>query len=104
MEGFLRIRLPPVLRRLITRLLAIIPAVIVTATMGQSGTAQLLILSQVIQLSFAVIPLVMFTSDKVKMGEFVNPRWIKICGWSLGVMIAALNAFLLWQTFAGSGS
>jgi len=81
--------------------------VIVTATMGQSGTAQLLILSQVIlsmQLSFAVIPLVMFTSDKLKMGEFVNPRWIKICGWSLGVMIAALNAFLLWQTFAGSGS
>ncbi|MGA8479101.1 MAG: divalent metal cation transporter [Chthoniobacterales bacterium] len=107
MEGFLRIRLPPVLRRLITRLLAIIPAVIVTATMGLSGTAQLLILSQVIlsmQLSFAVIPLVMFTSDKLKMGEFVNPRWIKICGWSLGVMIAALNAFLLWQTFAGSGS
>jgi manganese transport protein len=107
MEGFLRIRLPPVLRRLITRLLAIIPAVIVTATMGQSGTAQLLILSQVIlsmQLSFAVIPLVMFTSDKLKMGEFVNSRWIKICGWFLGVIIAALNAFLLWQTFAGSGS
>jgi manganese transport protein len=69
--------------------------------------AQLLILSQVIlsmQLSFAVIPLVMFTSDKLKMGEFVNPRWIKICGWSLGVMIAALNAFLLWRTFADSGS
>jgi manganese transport protein len=107
MEGFLRIRLPPVLRRLITRLLAIIPAVIVTATMGQSGTARLLILSQVIlsmQLSFAVIPLVMFTSDKLKMGEFVNSRWIKICGWSLGVMIAALNAFLLWQAFTGSGS
>src|SRR6266436_7366481 len=105
MEGFLRIRLRPVLRRLITRLLAIIPAVIVTATMGQSGTAQLLILSQVIlsmELSFAVIPLVMFTSDKLKMGEFVNPRWIKICGWSLGVMIAALNAFLLWQNFSGS--
>jgi NRAMP (natural resistance-associated macrophage protein) metal ion transporters len=105
MEGFLRLRLPPVLRRLITRLIAIIPAVIVTALMGESGTAQLLILSQVIlsmQLSFAVIPLVMFTSDKAKMGEFVNPRWLKIGGWILGIVIAALNAFLLWQTVAGS--
>jgi manganese transport protein len=105
MEGFLRLRLPPVLRRLITRLLAIVPAVIVNALMGESGTARLLILSQVIlsmQLSFAVIPLVMFTSDKLKMGEFANPRWIKISGWALGIVIAALNAFLLWQTFAGS--
>ena len=105
MEGFLRLRLPPVVRRLITRLLAIIPAVIVTALMGESGTAQLLILSQVIlslQLSFAVIPLVMFTSDKLKMGEFTNPLWMKISGWVLGIAIAALNAFLLWQTFTGS--
>jgi len=105
MEGFLRLRLPPVLRRLITRLIAIIPAVIVTALMGENGPAQLLILSQVIlsmQLSFAVIPLVMFTSDRAKMGEFVNPRWVKISGWVLGIMIAALNAFLLWQTFTGS--
>lgn len=105
MEGFLRLRLPPILRRLITRVLAIIPAVIVTALLGESGTAQLLILSQVIlsmQLSFAVIPLVMFTSDKKKMGEFVNPRWIKIGGWGLGIVIAVLNAFLLWQTFTGS--
>jgi manganese transport protein len=105
MEGFLRLRLPPVLRRLITRLLAIIPAVIVTALMGEHGTAQLLILSQVIlsmQLSFAVIPLVMFTSDKLKMGEFVNSRWIKISGWGLAIVIAVLNAFLLWQTFTGT--
>jgi len=105
MEGFLRLRLPPVVRRLITRLLAIIPAVIVTALMGESGTAQLLILSQVIlslQLSFAVIPLVMFTSDKLKMGQFTNPLWMKISGWVLGIAIAALNAFLLWQTFTGS--
>src|SRR5882762_9325293 len=105
MEGFLHLRLPPVLRRLITRLIAIIPAVIVTALLGENGTAQLLILSQVIlsmQLSFAVIPLVMFTSDKAKMGEFVNPRWVKIIGWVLGIVIAALNAFLLWQTFTGS--
>jgi manganese transport protein len=105
MEGFLRLRLPPVLRRLITRLIAIIPAVIVTALLGENGTAQLLILSQVIlsmQLSFAVIPLVMFTSDKVKMGEFVNPGWIKIGGWFLAIVIAVLNAYLLWQNFTGS--
>jgi manganese transport protein len=104
MEGFLRLRLPPFLRRLITRLIAIIPAVIVTALMGESGTAQLLILSQVIlsmQLSFAVIPLVMFTGDKTKMGEFVNPRWVKIVGWTLAGAIALLNAYLLWQTFTG---
>jgi manganese transport protein len=105
MEGFLRLRLPPVIRRLITRLLAIIPAVIVTAVMGESGTAQLLILSQVIlsmQLSFAVIPLVMFTGDKLKMGEFANPPWMKVSGWTLAIVIAVLNAFLLWQTFSGS--
>src|SRR6516165_5767883 len=105
MEGFLDIRLRPVIRRLITRLIAILPAVVVTASMGESGTAQLLILSQVIlslQLSFAVIPLVMFTSDKLKMGEFTNPLWMKISGWVLGIAIAALNAFLLWQTFTGS--
>lgn len=105
MEGFLHLRLHPVFRRLITRLVAIVPAVIVTALMGASGTAQLLILSQVIlsmQLSFAVIPLVMFTSDKKKMGEFVNPAWVKITGWTMGVVIAALNAYLLWQTFTGS--
>jgi manganese transport protein len=105
MEGFLRLRLHPVLRRLTTRLLAIVPAVIVTAVMGEKGTAQLLILSQVIlsmQLSFAVIPLVMFTSEKLKMGEFVNSPWIKVTGWVLGVVIALLNAFLLWQTFTGT--
>jgi manganese transport protein len=87
--------------------MAIVPAVIVTAFMGEHGTAQLLILSQVIlsmQLSFAVIPLVMFTSDKLKMGEFVNRLWVKIVGWVLGVVIAALNAYLLWQSFTGSGS
>lgn len=104
MEGFLRLRLPPFLRRLITRLIAIIPAVIVTALMGENGTAQLLIFSQVIlsmQLSFAVIPLVMFTGDKTKMGEFVNPRWVKIVGWTLAGAIALLNAYLLWQTLTG---
>ncbi|MBV9489402.1 MAG: Nramp family divalent metal transporter [Verrucomicrobia bacterium] len=105
MEGFLRLRLPPVLRRLLTRLLAIVPAVIVTALLGESGTARLLILSQVIlsmQLSFAVVPLVMFTGDKAKMGEFANPRWMQIGAWMLGIVIAALNVFLLWQTFTSS--
>jgi manganese transport protein len=104
MEGFLHLRLPPVLRRLITRLLAIVPAVIVTALMGSSGTAQLLILSQAIlslMLSFAVVPLVMFTSDKAKMGQFVNPAWMNVSGWVLATIIAVLNAFLLWQTFTG---
>jgi manganese transport protein len=101
MEGFLNIRLPAWLRRLITRMIAIIPAVIVTAVAGESGTMDLLILSQVIlsfQLSFAVIPLVKFTSDKKKMGEFTNPLWIKILAWTVAVFIAVLNAYLLVQT------
>lgn len=103
MEGFLNIRLRPWLRRLITRLIAIVPAVIVTFYYGVSGTARLLILSQVIlsmQLSFAVFPLVMFTSDKAKMGEFVNSKKVKIAGYTVAVIIAALNIWLLYQTFA----
>jgi manganese transport protein len=103
MEGFLNIRLKPWLRRLITRLIAIIPAVIVTALYGASGTAKLLILSQVIlsmQLSFAVFPLVMFTNDKRKMGEFVNRGWVKYLAWVVAVFIASLNVWLLVQTFA----
>jgi manganese transport protein len=102
MEGFINIRVKPWMRRLITRLIAIIPTVIITALRGESGTAQLLILSQVIlslQLSFAVFPLVMFTSDKLKMGEFVNPRWLKTLAWTAAVVIASLNAWLLVQTF-----
>ncbi|WP_409341754.1 Nramp family divalent metal transporter [Paenibacillus sp. MBLB4367] len=104
MEGFLNIRLAPWLRRLITRLIAIVPAVIVTAMYGESGTAKLLILSQVIlslQLSFAVVPLVKFTSDKAKMGEFVNKPWQKALAWTVAFIIAALNAYLLIQTFFG---
>jgi manganese transport protein len=101
MEGFLNIRLKPWLRRLITRLIAIVPAVIVTALYGEHGTGQLLILSQVVlslQLSFAVVPLVMFTGDKLKMGRFVNPRWLSILSWTIAVVIAVLNAYLLIQT------
>jgi manganese transport protein len=102
MEGFLNIRLKPWLRRLVTRLIAIVPAVIVTALYGTSGTAKLLILSQVIlsmQLSFAVFPLVMFTNDKHKMGEFVNAPWLKGLAWTVAGFIASLNAWLLFQTF-----
>ena len=104
MEGFLNIRLRPWLRRLITRSIAIIPAVIVALFYGESGTAKLLIFSQVIlslQLSFAVFPLVMFTSDRVKMGEFVNPRWLKALAYTVAGLIASLNAWLLVQTFRG---
>jgi manganese transport protein len=102
MEGFLHIRLRPWLRRLITRAIAIIPAVIVTAMSGEKGTANLLILSQVVlslQLSFAVFPLVMFTSDRTKMGEFVNKRLVKGLAWFVALLIALLNAWLLVQTF-----
>jgi manganese transport protein len=102
MEGFLNIRLRPWLRRLITRLIAIIPAVVVTIISGEKGTTNLLVLSQVIlslQLSFAVFPLVMFTSDKLKMGEFVNGPFVKWLSWFVASIIALLNAWLLMQTF-----
>jgi manganese transport protein len=104
MEGFLNIRIRPWLRRLITRLIAIVPAAITAIWFGESGTARLLILSQVIlslQLSFAVFPLVQFTSDKMKMGEFVNPTWVKVLSYAVAIVIASLNAWLLVQTFRG---
>lgn len=104
MEGFLNIRLAPWLRRLITRLIAIIPAVIVTMLYGEKGTGELLILSQVIlslQLSFAVVPLVKFTSDRKKMGEFANKTWVSILAWIVTVVIIVLNAYLLFETFFG---
>ncbi len=104
MEGFLNIRMRPWLRRLITRLIAIVPAVIVAALYGERGTGELLVLSQVIlslQLSFAVVPLVLFTSDKLKMGAFVNPRWLNALAWAVTAIIVVLNAYLLVQTFAG---
>lgn len=104
MEGFLDIRLRPWVRRLLTRGIAIVPAVIVSVIYGESGTGKLLVLSQVIlslQLSFAVIPLVQFTGDRAKMGEFANPAWLKGLAWSVAVVIGGLNAWLLFQTFAG---
>jgi manganese transport protein len=103
MEGFINLRVRPWLRRLVTRLLAIIPAIIVVALYGERGTGALLILSQVIlslQLSFAVFPLVMFTCDKAKMGPFVAPPWMRSLAWVVAVIIAALNAWLLVQTVA----
>lgn len=104
MEGFLNIRLPQWLRRLVTRLFAIVPTVIVVALYGEHGTAKLLILSQVIlsmQLSFAVFPLVAFTSNRKVMGEFVNSLWLKALAWTVAIVIAALNAWLLLQIFQG---
>ncbi|HBZ81399.1 MULTISPECIES: Nramp family divalent metal transporter [Brevibacillus] len=104
MEGFLNLRITPWLRRLITRLIAIVPAVIVTALYGESGATDLLILSQVIlslQLSFAVVPLVKFTSDKAKMGEFANAGWLKWLAWIVATIIMGLNLYLLVQTFIG---
>jgi manganese transport protein len=98
MEGFLNIRLAPWLRRLITRLLAIVPAIITVALFGEGGTAKLLILSQVVlslQLSFAVFPLVKFTCDRSKMGEFTNAPWLRVLSWTVAWLIAALNAYLL---------
>jgi manganese transport protein len=103
MEGFLDLRLRPWVRRLITRGIAIIPAVITAVVWGESGTARLLVLSQVIlslQLSFAVFPLVNFTSDRVKMGEFANGPLLKAMAYLVAGVIAALNCWLLVQTFA----
>ena len=104
MEGFIHIRVSPWLRRVITRGLAIIPTVIVVAVTGEQGTEKLLILSQVIlslQLSFAVIPLVLFTGSRKRMGEFVNGRWLQTLAWATAILIAALNAWLLIQTAMG---
>jgi manganese transport protein len=98
MEGFIHLKVSPWLRRLITRSLAIIPTIIVVAVTGEQGTEKLLILSQVIlslQLSFAVVPLVLFTGNKKIMGEFVNGRWLKALAWFVAVLIAGLNGWLL---------
>ncbi len=101
MEGFLNLRLPPWLRRLLTRLIAVVPTLIAIVYFGEQSTGQLLLFSQVIlslQLSFAVIPLIMFTSDRRLMGEFVNPRWLKIVASAVALIIVCLNIWLLAQT------
>jgi manganese transport protein len=104
MEGFINLRIRPWLRRLMTRLIAIVPAVIVIAIYGERGTGPLIILSQVVlslQLPFAVFPLVMFTSDPHKMGPFVSPGWMRALAWSVAVIIAVLNVVLLYQIVTG---
>ncbi len=102
MEGFLNFRMRPWLRRLITRAIAIVPAVICLVIFGDSATDKLLVLSQVIlsmQLPFAVVPLVLFTSERAKMGEFTTPVWVRILAWSTAAIIIALNVKLLADTF-----
>ncbi|NEU11517.1 divalent metal cation transporter [Methylobacterium sp. BTF04] len=104
MEGFLRLRIPDWARRLLTRALAIMPVVGVTALYGEQGTAKLLVLSQVVlsmQLPFAVIPLVSFVSDRGKMGNLVIPRWLKAVSWGIATLIVALNGKLLFDTVLG---
>lgn len=105
MEGFLRLRLAPWLRRAVTRLLAIVPVLIVTWIYGESGTAELLVLSQVIlslQLPFAVVPLVRFTADRAKMGDLVAPRWMAALAWVVAAIIIALNMKLLYDFATGA--
>jgi manganese transport protein len=103
MEGFLNFRVAPWLRRLVTRGIAIMPAALVTVWYGERGTGELLILTQVVlslQLSFAVFPLVMFTSDKLKMGDLVAPRWLGAVAWLIAILIAVLNMKLIYDFVA----
>jgi manganese transport protein len=100
MEGFIDIRLPPWARRLVTRALAIIPAAAVTIWYGEAGTAKLLILSQVVlglALPFAIVPLVMFTADRAKMGDFVAPRWVTALAVLIAAILIVLNLKLLYD-------
>ena len=104
MEGFLQLHLPPWLRRLATRMTAVVPALICIIIFGEKSTGSLLVFSQVVlslQLPFAVFPLVMFTSDRRLMGEFVNPKWLQLLAWLVAIVIAGLNAWLLVQTVKG---
>jgi manganese transport protein len=105
MEGFLNIRIAPWLRRLVTRMIAIVPAVVVTLLAGERATGRLLILSQVVlslQLPLAVVPLVMFTASRRKMGPFVAPRWLSGLAMVTAAVIIALNAKLVWDFWAGA--
>ncbi len=105
MEGFLRLRIPNWARRLLTRGLAIVPVVAVTALYGETGTARLLVFSQVVlsmQLPFAVIPLVRFVSDKGKMGPFVIAPWVAALSWAVAGLILLLNMKLLYDTIVGA--
>ncbi len=106
MEGFLHLRLRPWVRRLVTRGLAIVPAALAAVWGGENATGKLIVLSQVVlsvQLSFAVVPLVMFTSDRQLMGRFANGPWLKAAAWTVAGLIAALNVYGLWQQATGQG-
>jgi manganese transport protein len=105
MEGFLQMRLKPWIRRLLTRTIAILPAILVIGIAGEGKLTSLLILSQVVlsfQLPFAVIPLVQFTSERTKMGPFVNSRFVMIVAWFVTAVILFFNAELLWLTLRGA--
>jgi manganese transport protein len=104
MEGFLNWRIPPALRRLITRLIAIVPAVVVTIWAGEKATGHLLILSQVVlslQLPFAIVPLVMFTASRAKMGPFLAPRWLSALATAVAALVIGLNAKLVLDYVSG---
>ena len=104
MEGFLNWRIAPWLRRMVTRMIAILPAVVVTIWAGEKATGQLLILSQVVlslQLPLAVVPLVMFTASRAKMGPFVAPRWLTALAVLTAALIISLNAKLVWDYVSG---
>ena len=104
MEGFLRLRLPPWLRRLVTRLIAVVPVVVVAWLYGERGTGELLILSQVVlslQLPFAVVPLIQFTGDRKRMGALATPRWLHYLAWLVAGVIIALNVKLLFDVLTG---
>jgi manganese transport protein len=104
MEGFINVRLPAWARRLATRSIAIIPAIIAVVWYGGEGTGKLIILSQVIlsmQLPFAIVPLVTFTADRSKMGELVAPRWTTVLAWIVAVVVIALNMKVVYDIFAG---
>jgi len=101
MEGFLNIKVAPWLRRLVTRTLAIVPAMIIIAVSGGKDTVQILVFSQVVlsmQLSFAIFPLMVFTSDRKRMGKYANSLFLKIVGYAVCAIIAGLNVYLLYQT------
>ena len=105
MEGFIRLRVSPVARRLITRGIAIIPAVFVTVFFGESGTAKLLIASQVVlslQLPFAIVPLIWFTSDREKMGSLPAPRWLTTVCWGIALVLIVLNLKLIFDVATGA--
>jgi len=105
MEGFLNFRVAPWLRRLVTRVIAILPAVVVTIYAGEKATGQLLILSQVVlslQLPFAVVPLVLFTASRTKMGPYVAPRWLTLLAAAIAAAIIVLNAKLVFDFLSGA--